>query len=349
MSWNTSVTKYVYFLQNEGFGSIKIPDVFLMPPKIKFVFTMKINENYCTIPKFGNINIILTKTLLYAKNRPDKKNEKTQTMIKELEKQINNSKNTNEIQIKTELIAKLKLSDNDDNYISSDSLMSIAFKIHNTMFESYKNAEIIYNIFVNLLIPKPTYEPSNIKEFKFKQDDSWKKQPLKQDIITKKYDTKYVPNFETKESVKQTNKYVIPTEKKQQEKNINISINDGFINLSEIIIEKPINIVASTYKDLKKSNEEEERKKEEKEKYLSSLSLAKYLEYRIAHPEEFPLKIIFSFDKSLNKKKYELNDDEEYFGYENWMMNDYYINNPRYSFKSDEESSYDDYDEDENN
>ena len=326
-SWELNAKKFISFLKNEGFGLTKIPEVFLMPSKIKFVFTMKIGEQYCNIPQYGNINIILTKTLLYATKRPDKKNEKTQTMIKELEKQIHNSTNPNDIKIKTELITKLKLSD--ENYISTDSLMAIAFKIHNTMFESYTNAEIMYNIFVNLLVPKIIYEPSNIKEFKFKQDDSWRKQPNKQDIVIKKYDTKYVPKFEAKELAKQTNKYVIPAEK---ERNINIAMNDGFITLSEIINEKPLNVFASN-QDLDKLKEEEEKK----EKYLSSLSLDKYLEYRILHPEEFPLKLApIPIINSVNSDTIDDESEEE--------DDDYYINIPHYSnsenYSSDDEEEY---------
>jgi len=247
-------------------------------------------------------------------------------MIKELEKQIHKSTNPNDIKIKTELITKLKLSD--ENYISTDSLMAIAFKIHNTMYESYTNAEIMYNIFVNLLVPKIIYEPSNIKEFKFKQDDSWRKQPNKQDIVIKKYDTKYVPKFEAKELAKQTNKYVIPAEK---ERNINIAMNDDFITLSEIINEKPLNVFASN-QDLDKLKEEKEEEKIKKEKYLLSLSLDKYLEYRISHPEEFPLKlapipIINSVNSYTIDDESEEEDDDYYVSY--------YSNSENYS--SDEE------------
>jgi len=377
--YNQLAEKLIFIIKSEDYKKIKLPnDIIKLPVEIRKILTLKINDKYINIPFIGNINIELAKTMLCAKQTKEQPlyDSKTQNIIIELEKQIcklNEEKkkvNTPEIIMsitrKTEILTKLKIPKEHKNDITPAAMLSIAHQIHEIMFKSVENAEKMYNIFVDLVQPiNSSIMPD--REFSYKQDNSWKKIEIKK-IEHKKYDTKYVPKINEDENTsKNINKYVPPTfrqensENPENQRKINVTINDDYISLEEIYKQK-INVQKEENKKIEYKPDED--KDEDENKYKS---LADIIKDRIKNPRPIVIKTpLHKIEKvpdgcilipEKNKKQYssynynKINHDEDEdiqieYNYNEWIKNanDYYY----YSDNDNENSSEYDNSENEN-
>jgi len=275
--YNRLAEKLLFIVKSENYKKIRLPDdVIKLPIEIRKILTLKINEKYINIPYIGNINIELAKTMLCAKATKEqpKYDEKTQNMILELEKQIchlneeKKKKNVPDILVsitrKTEILTKLKIPKEHKDELTPAIMISIAHQIHEIMFKSIENAEKMYNVFVELVQPSISVNPT-YREYSYKQDNSWKKVEYKK-IEHKKYDTKYVPKI-AQEEITSTNvkKYVPPVLREDDktqttERKINVVINEDFISLDEIYNRKKIVQKEEKKPEIKPEIEEEKEK-----------------------------------------------------------------------------------------
>lgn len=275
--YNQLAEKLLFIVKSEDYKKIRLPeDVIKLPIEIRKILTLKINEKYINIPYIGNINIELAKTMLCAKATKEqpKYDEKTQNMILELEKQIchlneeKKKKNVPDILVsitrKTEILTKLKIPKEHKDELTPATMISIAHQIHEIMFKSIENAEKMYNVFVELVQPSISVNPT-YREYSYKQDNSWKKVEYKK-IEHKKYDTKYVPKI-AQEEITSTNvkKYVPPVLREDDktqtsERKINVVINEDFISLDEIYNRKKMVQKEEKKPEIKPEIEEEKEK-----------------------------------------------------------------------------------------